>query len=579
MVFGSIFALAISKMQGYDIWFHLMTGKYILAAGSIPFHDPFSYTAVNPWIAHEWLAGLLYFLVYKVSSIPGLIIFNAALITLYLYFVFLVARGRSSPLTALSIVYLSALAIRGAERFFVRPDVFTLFFVSLYLYLFHLFRNGRKRAVYFIPALQLLWSNLHGGGSIIGLVLLFFFLAGEALEIAGREGQPSEMLKDKGIRAICLVFICSALLVFVNPYGWRSALYFTHSQGREFGALLEWRVTGIADFLGPFGVLLIVSVLSIAVFYKRISFSGLLTYIFFAYLSTRAIRFIPLAVIAGAPIASLGLNEFFGFLGNRYAALRKVPKTAASFCMAGIFLAMTFWIFFAQAHKYGAPYKFGLGIYNDFYPVDAVSFVERNRLQGNMFNNYGFGGYLIWRFYPERKVFVDGRFDIYGEEFIAKYRRFGFGPVWDELMGEYDFSYALLDNEPSYICRDLDSRKDWALVFWDDRSLIYLRDIPRNKRAIDEYRYKYLRPNDRDYAYLDKYIGSPRDLPLLVNELNRSFENGRESLNARLMLAHVYARVGEVKSAISEYNRILEVIPEWDEIRRRIEVLRTFEGK
>jgi hypothetical protein len=262
-------------------------------------------------------------------------------------------------------------------------------------------------------------------------------------------------------------------------------------------------------------------------------------------------------------------------LSEKVAFAKKLSPMLMNAILIFIIALSSFNIIMTDSRRFGSVYEPGFGVNRNFYPLDAVDFVEGNDIRGNMFNNYGFGGYLIWRFYPERRVFIDGRFDAYGEEFVAAYRRFPFKSVWDHLVRKYNFTFVLLDNEPSYICRNLDNDDEWILVFWDDRSLVYVRDLPQNRSVIDKYAYMHLRPNDRDFNYLNEYINSPK-FDEVIYELKRSFDDGRESLNARLMLAHMYERKDGLefyRSAVAELEALIDALPDWGDLYRRLGVL------
>jgi len=97
--------------------------------------------------------------------------------------------------------------------------------------------------------------------------------------------------------------------------------------------------------------------------------------------------------------------------------------------------------------RWGDPDKvFGLGVNTSMFPTGAVEFIRQQGLRRRMFNTAGFGGFLIWHLYPERKVFIDGRTDVYGADFFSREVRFGEAQVWRGLVDEFDFSYLVIAN-------------------------------------------------------------------------------------------------------------------------------------
>ncbi|MBI5042754.1 MAG: hypothetical protein HZC10_02770 [Nitrospirae bacterium] len=128
-------------------------------------------------------------------------------------------------------------------------------------------------------------------------------------------------------------------------------------------------------------------------------------------------------------------------------------------------------------------------------PKDASDFLIDLKISGNMFNEYGFGGYLIWRLYPEKKVFIDGRSlepDVYEEyKFIASASVMG-KRSWEDILKSYNISYIvtppLLPGGEIYpIVDKLFDSEDWVLIYSDQLSLIFLRNDPENISIIKKF--------------------------------------------------------------------------------------------
>jgi hypothetical protein len=108
-------------------------------------------------------------------------------------------------------------------------------------------------------------------------------------------------------------------------------------------------------------------------------------------------------------------------------------------------------------------------------PVNALNFVRRSGLSGRMLNDYNFGGYLIWAA-PERKVFADGRADVYEWSGVLKdYAKF-INLLEDPgiLLDKYHIDYCLLDrNAP--ISRLMQLSPGWKSVYSDEMSMVFVR--------------------------------------------------------------------------------------------------------
>ena len=113
--------------------------------------------------------------------------------------------------------------------------------------------------------------------------------------------------------------------------------------------------------------------------------------------------------------------------------------------------------------------------------------IKQADIKGNVLNEYGYGGYLIHQLYPESKVFIDGRLDLYGDKFYSIYDNIiNARKGWKQLLEEYAIDYILLSNNFPIICH-LDIRKDYILVFRDRMNSVYVRNSNKYKNIIDIY--------------------------------------------------------------------------------------------
>jgi len=109
------------------------------------------------------------------------------------------------------------------------------------------------------------------------------------------------------------------------------------------------------------------------------------------------------------------------------------------------------------------------------FPVDAVDFIEEQRITGNMYNLYHWGGYLLWRLYPDQKVFIDGRADVYGDAFIDQYLQvYQLREGWEEPLDIYSVNLAIIDRGSS-LSTVLNERSDWERRYADEKAVIFIR--------------------------------------------------------------------------------------------------------
>ena len=159
LLFLFLFILASFELNDPDTWLHLKTGQYILSNKSVPKADIYSFTMEGKeWINHEWLSQVIFYGVHRVTGINGLI-FLRIIILLCLFGLLLgIGYKRNSHLFILLLTLLAILTAK--ERFRIRPELFSMFFLSIYLFILE--RKIRTRYLYLLPFLQILWANMHG---------------------------------------------------------------------------------------------------------------------------------------------------------------------------------------------------------------------------------------------------------------------------------------------------------------------------------------------------------------------------------------------------------------------------------
>ncbi|HOE27312.1 MAG TPA: hypothetical protein PK696_06420 [bacterium] len=563
------FCLAVFEITEHDYWWHLATGNYILEHRLVPRMDVFSYTATLPWVAHYWLSDLLGCALFRIVGTPGLILLNAAAIAVSFRLVYLAAHTAGGGGTVAAAVTLAAV-FASRPRFYVRPETFSFVLLALYLYLLSRWKVGRcgNRILLLLPPLQMLWANLYGGGSILGLLLLGCVAAGEALNaVFWRRGA-------RGAVVLAAAALAAFLLSFVNPNTHRVVFYFLMSRDPIFRHIVEWRRFGLTDLLSLHGLFLAAGVLLLARSWRRPDFSDLALFLAFGAISIDAPRSLPFFAMVSVPIVAPHLRLLLSrpLSSGRISGAWRRHGTAAQGLAALAVAGFTVWYLFSDAGRFAQQYPFGLGVNWKLVPKQAVDFVEKNRVEGPIFNSYGIGGYLIWRLHPREKVFVDGRVEMYGTEFLETYMRYWMPEVWDGYVERYGISCAIIDREPDYTTRHLDDSPDWALVFFDDRAMVYLRTVPKNRPLIERHRYRYIRPAEPRFAYLDPLLADPAIASAVTAELRRSLGDERWNLNTRLMLGYCYARLGGgfLPRALEEYRRAAALMPEGRDIRAKI---------
>jgi hypothetical protein len=121
------------------------------------------------------------------------------------------------------------------------------------------------------------------------------------------------------------------------------------------------------------------------------------------------------------------------------------------------------------------------------YPVTAVEFLMKENVPGNTFTHDGFGDYLIYAAWPQHRVFIDGRTDMYGADRLREYLNLAHAlPGWKDIIDKYAFNSILFDTH-SALASVLAEDRNWHLIYSDPLASIFLRKDGENQHLIDKY--------------------------------------------------------------------------------------------
>ena len=392
-----------------DFGWHLKTGELILERG-VPKVDWYSYTMPDfPWVDHEWLTDVLIYKLHSVFGYQSLLLLFLSL-TALAFIIFIKIEHFYIYLVPVLFGFLSVLSYLG-----LRPQIITAFFVAIsWKVLIDFLKKDNKgfHLFYLTPILFLIWVNLHGGFAA-GIFVLSLVLA---LEIFKRtivfermmglrffQGQYSEKISTQKTILLFWILVLSFLATLINPYGIRIYEEVFRTVGDNFLRfhIAEWLPlfgTG-ASALTIFYLALTVGLL--AVLRKKIEPNKTVLLTVFLVLSFLSQRHFLIFVILSIPV----LSEMILILKEEI----KPERVKMLFSGFGR-LAVTFFIFALLFSGFFQNTKRLLKRENQIdYPSDsAIAFLRSLPLSENLFNDYGWGGYLIWKL-PERKLFIDGR--------------------------------------------------------------------------------------------------------------------------------------------------------------------------
>lgn len=564
-----LLALNLTPITNNDLFLHLETGDIVLKTHSVPRVDDYSALARGrPYVAHEWLAGVLFRLVQGAFGFNGLVVLKV-LVALGVAALLHAAARRFGASPAASVACLAFVMILAAARFMERPHIFTFLMTAAFLWLLAGRRAGARAPLWAFVPLQILWANLHGG-FILGPILVAAAALSAGLD-AGRGPAPAVSPRREawslGLLAPGLVAVS-----LLNPYGPGLLRFPFQLTGSAFmGEIYEW----LPPFGSPFastymaryyivwivfgaGVLLV----SYGPGRGRLvspppgSFAGIV-FVFFLALSLRMNRNVADFALASMPGVAAGLGPAAARLSGREPAAHR--GTAPLPWIAAILLSLAVW-FAVAGYPYGPSLRrtMGLGLGRNI-PVGAADYLDSIGMHGGVFNTYSSGAYLVYRLYPKVRVGMDSRNDVYGEELYREYTRaLTDADTLAAMLKRIEAGAILLEwpNQGMMTAAAAVHRlKSWTPAYFDDVAVVYLEtDGPWAKTLIRDghplldpalYRGGTIRREEADAA---------------LQEAERALRQGR-SFIARVMRIDALLGVGREAEANDEERRILAENP------------------
>lgn len=459
MLFLGLLAMTARNVTDPDVWWHLKTGQYIVEHKAVPHTDPFSFThSGEPWIAHEWLTELLLFGIFRATGWGGLILLSAVVLVAAFFLLYLRCSGR--PWVA-GIATLAG-AWATAPLWGVRPQILSLLLTSVWFLILE--RSERNpRLLFWTLPLTLLWVNLHAGFAL-GLALVALFLAGECIE--RMLGLSFSNIATPHLPTLALTLLLDLLLVPLNPNGLRMYRYpiETLRSHAMQNYIAEWASPNFhrAEYW-PFLFLLLATLAAFAGGSRRVRPRNSLLLIVGTYAALCSIRMMPLFVLIAVPILSRQLQDW-----TRSESGSRPRRNNPFLLNAGIVLAMAAFagIQIAQVIRLQPEVEARQ------FPAKAVAFLQSHPPAGLLFNHYDWGGYLIWKLYPSTRVFIDGRADLYGEQFLQQFANaYQLRGIWGQALQDWGIETAIVPPD-SALSTALRLAPGWRVSFEDPQAVV-----------------------------------------------------------------------------------------------------------
>jgi hypothetical protein len=388
----ALFALKAVLQIDPDFGWRLKHGETILLQG-VAKSDPFSYTMPSfPFVDHAWPVSMLFAFTYSVVGYGGLALFFSALfLSVYLFITLELQKGFKNVTIKRYSIFGNFVFVAATAGFFslfgIRAQVFTwLFFGLLIVFLWD--RELWNKYKLYLPLYFLVWANFHGGFAS-GLLAVGLYI-----------GAKSVRLKKIDVKE-CLLFGVSFIATLINPYGiqlWREVWSSVADSGLRW-EIEEWKPSLMyPDF--AFWFLAVFTFLGIIRYKNKFLLEHKFLYFIYLLQAVAIRRNIPLWIFIAIPVGTMVVH----FLQKEASRVKLGTRRFNTFIK--VLSIITLLIFSIQTYK---NIKISLAMSEkSFYPQNAVYYLKNNIPQGEIFSEYGWGGYLVWKL-PEKKVFIDGR--------------------------------------------------------------------------------------------------------------------------------------------------------------------------
>jgi hypothetical protein len=447
-----------------DLWWHIKVGQDILTTHRFPTADVYSFTAHGtPWMAYEWLGDVLLAAVQRAWGLQGLLALNLALGSAILLALYALATLRSSNSKA-AFVACGLLLYLAAVSFTLRPQMLGYLLLILALIILERFRQGRFGTLWLLPLLFLFWVNTHGS-FVIGIIAIGVYAISGLFErrwggLESTRWTPAQRLH------LGTVFLASLIVLVVNPYGTKLVIYpvdMMFSQPVNLSIVREWQSMPFNSapgklFLGLLVGFLLVQV-ALRLSWHLAEFTLFLFGIVAACLHARLVLiFVPFCAPLLAVILSRWVPPYEP--GKDKLAINAVLIAAILVGIARFFPSQTQ----LQSHV------------EEQWPVKTVQYLEQHPPPLPMFNNYSYGGYLIYALDGRNKVFIDGRTDIYERVgVLADYGSISrVEPIALHLLEVYNVQSCLIERNEA-LGTLLAASPRWQKLYADNQSVLFLR--------------------------------------------------------------------------------------------------------
>lgn len=458
-------ASPLALLNDPDTYLHIAAGRWMLAHHALPFHDPFSYSVAGaPWVPHEWLAEIVLGGTFALTGWSGVILITSLSFALAMALLMRFLLRRGEPFLALILV-IPTLGLM-MPHLLARPHILVLPVMVMWCGGLVAARDdGRSPPLWLLPAMAL-WANLHGG-FMFGLAFAAYLGFEAVWSPAAGETRWSSARRWG-------VFVAAAFLVsLATPNGLAGLLQpfrLVTMPGLQ-SAVIEWQAPRLPDApMLEFWVLGAVAAgfgLGFRLPLPRLLLVGGLLYLAFGHARHADLLAVaaPLVMVGSLTpqvarlLRSLPTSALIGILA-RIARPASTPAAALALALAALICLP---VALRPIERDGDPAT----------PAKALKAAQAMGLTGPVFNEYQYGGYLIFKGVP---TFIDGRMELYGNDFLERYlaAQRGAQAALSEVLDRYHVAWTFLNPEAGAVMQ-LDHLPGWRRAYADAQVVIHVK--------------------------------------------------------------------------------------------------------
>lgn len=448
-----------------DIWWHLAAGRWILQHRSLPRTDPFSlYGMGKPWAAYSWGFELPAAWLVAHFGLLGLVLLHFALATAVIVVLHRMIAHRVPDFTIAAALTASA-AVAMNSLFTPRPWLLTILFFFLELHIvLDAWESGKYRRLWLLPFIFCLWANVHVQFVYGGFLLVL--VAGDAWLSWWKASDDASLRRARNVWTVTALLCAAATLL--NPYflGIYKVAYELGTQAQVMDLISELGAVPFRSF--PNYLLLLIALAAVAALAWR-----------------REVRAFPWALLLWSVVFSLRTQRDSWLVAGVGAIIiadslrgQAVTPWRRSRLQVGVTAIGTVLVILATGWLLGLSNQSLQATIAARYPADAVEAVKQKGLTGPLFNDFGWGGYLIWKL-PEIPVSMDGRAQFHGTPRIVRSVATWQGAHDWNSDAELQNAHLVIGKLDAPLCALLRMDARYELVYEDKVASVFVRRTSR----------------------------------------------------------------------------------------------------